>query len=290
MTRWMLAIILGLIIGAAHDAIGAEPATQPSPIVVPLWPHGVPNASTRPGVERDDGVRVWNVSVPGMLVYLPVKNDGKPCMAIVHCPGGSYTHLTRLVGADGLVREFSPRGVAVIALKHRLKPASADVERDALADAERAIRLMRLNAAAWNIDPHRIGLVGASAGANLGLNVISRGENNPDAAADDLADQQSGRPDFVGLLSPWPDGHAISFYPIGKDAPPAFIASARDDKTAPCTFAQAIAAEYAAAGVPCELWLIDSGGHGAFTIGGSGEGGQWAERFWGWLGKIGMEK
>jgi acetyl esterase/lipase len=268
-----------LAAGAAEPA--TRPSTRPSPLVIPLWDHGVPNApTTKPDPERDDGTgRVWNVSVPAMLVYLPPQGDdhAAPRMAIVHCAAGGYTHLTRLAGADGFVDEFVRRGVAVIALKYRLRPASSDVERDARDDAQRAIQLVRANAKAWNIDPHRVGLVGASAGANAVLNVVSHGTSD-----------ESARPDFVGLLSPWPDQHDASLYLIPKTAPPAFIASARDDRTAPCTFAQAIAKGYESAGVPHEFWLIDAGGHGAFTIGGTGEGAGWPPRFRDWLTRISM--
>src|SRR6202012_3047513 len=113
----------------AEDA-ATQPSTLPAPISVALWEHGVPNASANPGTERDDGTgRIWNVSMPGMLVYLPEQRDGEKHMAIVFCPGGSYTHLTRLVGADGFVQTFLPRGVVVVSLKYRLKPASSEVER-----------------------------------------------------------------------------------------------------------------------------------------------------------------
>jgi acetyl esterase/lipase len=182
-----------------------------------------------------------------------------------------------------------PRGVAVVSLKYRLKPASSDVERDANADAMRAIRILRARAGEWHIDPEWIGLAGASAGGNATLKVASSFDHG-DATAADVVDRESGRPDFVCMLSPWPDGHEISAYPIGKDAPPAFIASARDDHTAPTTFAEGIVAAYGKAGVTCRLWQIDSGGHGAFTIGGTGDGARWVEEFWPWLQRVAAGK
>jgi len=286
----LLVIVRPAIAADASTRPSPQPSTRPSPIVVPLWEHGVPNAAADPGPERDDGTgRIWNVSVPAMLVYLPPSDDGHPPrMAIVHCVAGGYTHLTRLMGADGFVDEFLPRGVAIIALKYRLRPPSTDVERDAAADARRAIQLVRYNAAAWHIDPHRVGLVGASAGANVVLNAVSRAQPSV-AQSSDPIDRENARPDFVGLLSPWPDQHEASSYPMAKNAPPAFLASARDDRTAPCAFAQAVAAAYESAGVAHEFWLIDEGGHGAFTIGGVGEGSRWVERFWPWLTQIGMK-
>lgn len=264
-------------------------AEPPPPISMALWPGEPPNPIANPGAERDDGTgRIWNVSVPGMLVYLPARDASfGHRTAIIECPGGGYTHLTRLAGADGAVAAFLPHDMVVISLKYRLSPPSAHVERDALADGQRAIRLVRSHAAEWGIDPHHVGVMGASAGANLVLNLASHvADEKPDAA--DAVDHESARPDFVVLLSPWPHGHPIRDYPIGKDAPPAMICSARDDKTAPVTFAEAIAAEYQKAGVPAKLVLVDKGGHGAFTIGAPGEGGKWPETFWPWLEHLGM--
>lgn len=284
------AALLGLsawigAVACAHEA-ATRPSAIPTPMAMPLWKHGVPNAPAAPGAERDDGTgRIWNVSVPGMILYLPEQTGGQRHMAIVFCPGGGYTHLTRLEGADGFVKTFLPRGVAVASLKYRLRPASTDVERDATADAMQAIRILRAHAERWHIDPHRIGLAGASAGANATLRVASQFDRGDAAAADPVA-RQSGRPDFVCMLSPWPDGHAVSDYPIRKESPPAFIASARDDHTAPTTFAEGIAAAYKAAGVPCRFWQVDSGGHGAFTIGGTGEGAHWVDQFWPWIQEI----
>jgi acetyl esterase/lipase len=80
----------------------------------------------------------------------------------------------------------------------------------------------------------------------------------------------------------------IENYPIRKDAPPAFIANAEDDTTAPVSFARAIANAYEVAGVKHQLWVTSTGGHGAFTIDAPGEGGKWVDRFWAWLGEIGV--
>ncbi|MGN6368561.1 MAG: alpha/beta hydrolase [Phycisphaerae bacterium] len=282
MKSGIVAGLLAVVIAGMSTVRAEEAATLPAPIPVALWAHGVPNAAANPGAERDDGERVWNVSVPGMLVYLPEQKGSEKHMAIVFCPGGGYTHLTRLEGADGFARTFLPKGVAVVSLKYRLKPASTDVERDARDDAMQAIRIVRAHAEEWHIDPQRIGLAGASAGANATLKVASESDRG-NAAASDPVDRESGRPDFVCMLSPWPDKHALSDYPIGKGAPPAFIASARDDRTAPTTFAEGIAAAYEKAGVPHRFWQIDTGGHGAFTIGGTGEGAHWVEQFWPWV-------
>lgn len=260
-------------------------------IEVPLWPDRPPDAAEAATPGADDGTGRWrNVGIPSMLVDLPeTPVPGKGRIALIACPGGGYTHLTRLVGADGAVAAFLPKDVAIIALKYRTKPPSTDegVERDALADAHRAIRLIRHRADEWGIDPGKVGMVGWSAGGNLCLNAASRFDDGR-ADAEDPVERLGSRPDFVVMLSPWPHGNQPDDYPIRENAPPAFIGSAEDDNTAPASFARGIASGYRTAGTPCHLWVVEEGGHGAFTIDAPGEGGKWIDRFWVWLEEIGI--
>ena len=260
-------------------------AQIPKPLELPLWEKPqvsfVPNAT--PGADDGTG-RFWKVGVPGMLVYRPEKPNG---LVIVVCPGGGYTHLTRLEGADGAVNAFVPNGVTIVSLRYRTAPPSINVDDDALADGRRALRLIRHRAKEWGINPRKVGLLGWSAGANLALNVATHFDAG-DAAAVDPVERESSRPDFVVLLSPWPAKKTIDAYPVSADAPPAFVGSAKDDKTAPVTFAESIAASYRAAHAPVSLWIVETGGHGAFTIDTAGEGGKWIDRFWPWLDASGL--
>jgi acetyl esterase/lipase len=226
-----------------------------------------------------------------MLVYLPTQ-PAPPAgrTAIIVCPGGGYSHLTRLLGADGMVDPSLPRGIVIISLKYRLLPPAPNLQTvaaEALLDAQRAVRLTRAHAVDWQIDPHRVGLLGWSAGGNIGINIATHFDAGDPTAANTI-DRQSDRPDFVALLSPWPARQNISAYPVTKDSPPAFICSARDDRTAPVIFAQAIAAAYDTAGATKQLWLVDHGGHATFEIGNPGEGAGWLARFWAWLAKNNM--
>jgi endo-1,4-beta-xylanase len=318
MMAFRLAVIV-VVIGSGNQINAQElpitqPAALPPTLTLNLWPGPPPiphllttqpatrparastrlatRPATRPIVEHDDGTgRIFGVSIPAMLVYLPT-DQPKPAgrTAIIVCPGGGYSHLTRLVGADGMVNESLPRGVVIISLKYRLIPPAPNlptVAAEALLDGQRAVRLVRAHAAEWQIDPHRVGLLGWSAGANLGINIATHfDDGNPQSP--DTVEHQSDRPDFVALLSPWPARQTIGAYPVTKNSPPAFICSARDDRTAPVSFAQAIAAAYDTAGATEQLWLIDKGGHAAFEIGNPGEGSGWLARFWPWLSKIGM--
>lgn len=257
-----------------------------APLRLDLWQGATPGAVAGATPGADDGTgRYRNVGIPGLLVYLPAQaapTEGR--MALIACPGGGYTHLTRLEGADGAVAAFNPLNVVVISLKYRTRPPSTQVDADALEDGKRAVRLVRAHARDWGIDPRCIGMVGWSAGANLVLNVASHFDAGRPEAKDPV-DRLSSRPDFVVMLSPWPSQKTAADYPISKEAPPAFIASARDDKTAPTAFAQGVADNYKSSGARHQLWVVDSGGHGAFTIHAPGEGGKWIERFLPWVEK-----
>ena len=295
MIRFGAIAIAAAVLGANRLALAAVPATAPvappppPSVTMNLWPGDPPNLVEGAKPERDDPTgRIWNVSVPSMLVYLPARDQQfGHRTAIIACPGGGYSHLTRLVGADGAVNTFLPHGIVVIALKYRLSPPSAHVEADALADAKRAVRLVRAHAAEWGIDPHRVGLLGWSAGANLGLNLATRFDNGDPKSADPV-ERESSRPDFVALLSPWPHKHKAADYPVPKGAPPAFIGSALDDHTAPVNFARAVAANFEKAGATVHLSVVDHGGHGAYTIGAADDGGTWPARFLPWLEKLGL--
>ncbi len=304
-----------LIATAALAALAATPAV-PAPAKLPdgwaagldkevagikplcfnLWDGAAPGQVIGAKPEVDNNTRIYGVSIPGAIVYLPPKEklaaSGGTC--VIACMGGSYDHLTRLAGADNTVEIFAPRGIAVVSLKYRLKPASTDVEKDAVADGKRVIRLVRAHAKEWGIDPNKVGLLGWSAGGNLILSLSTHLEKDGagDSEAKDPVERESCRPDFVTLLSPWPNSKKIDAYPASKDGkgmPPAFIGCAQDDTTAPFVFAQAIQADWEKAGDQVEFMGVPTGGHGAFELL-TGTAKNWPEQWFPWMDKIGMWK
>lgn len=82
--------------------------------------------------------------------------------------------------------------------------------------------------------------------------------------ADDPIGRFSCRPDFCVLMCPWPNQRSIDEFPLGQAVPPTFIANARDDKTAPIRFALAIDEKLKGLGVKEQMFVVDTGGHGAF--------------------------
>ena len=269
-------LLTGLLLLLTLKALGA------SPLNVRLWPENPPKRYPNAMPESIDAAgTVSHVSVPSMDVHLPPPDQATGA-ALMMCSGGSYSRVGLFTSGMGAVDYFVPKGVAIIVLKYRTKPPSSDVT-DALADAQRAVRIVRRHAAEWQIDPTRIGLVGSSAGAHLVLNLATHWDRGNPAAAD-VIERQSCRPDFSGLLCPWPNQQPIADFPIPAHSPPAFVASARDDRVAPVAFAEAIAAAYANTKVDCRLWLLKKGGHTAFKLGSNrGEGARWPEQFSAWV-------
>jgi acetyl esterase/lipase len=272
--------------GAAGPVNHPPGFIKPEPdAVIPLWPEGVPNLVAGGKAETFVNERYANVSVPQLFVYLPPK-DKSSGTALVICAGGGYGHLAMCLHVENVVQLLNDCGIAVFGLKYRTRYADNDVVEDALADGQRAVRIVRSRAQEWGLDPHRIGVQGYSAGGNLCLNLAGRFDAG-NAQAADPAERFSCRPDFCVLMCPWPNRRSIDEFPLSQDAPPTFIANARDDKTAPLSFALAIDERLKGLGVKEQLFVVDTGGHSAFHYGVvDGPGAGWPEALLAWLKPI----
>lgn len=237
-----------------------------------------------PGVGEGGVQLVSRIGIPSIILHKPLA-VGKNRKAVILCPGGAYQALASVDNGNGTLDPFLKDDFVVIVLKYRTVPNPKQAEVDALVDAKRAVRLVRQRAEEWGIDPNQIGVVGWSAGGNLVLNLSSHTDHG-NSGDDDPIEHQSCRPDFVAMLCPWPTSQPASAYPISQDSPPAFIASAKDDKAAPTKFAVGIAEGYEKAGVPHNLWIIEEGGHRAFSFDSTGEGSHWREHFVKWIHQL----
>jgi endo-1,4-beta-xylanase len=157
---------------------------------------------------------------------------------------------------------------------------------------------VRAHAAEWHIDPHKIGVMGFSAGAEL---TMAAAIQYPDfdrkngGAGDPLA-RVSSRPDFVAAIYPGPSLFTPAWTskngvpPIPKDAPPSFIAGAGWQDKVHAVWASEYFAAMLNAGIPnVEMHIYARGTHGAglqyrdFT----GEG-TWQDRFVQWMRDLGF--
>lgn len=231
---------------------------------ISLWPNGAPGSEARrlePEQAKDYWVR--NIHDPSLTVYLPPPGKASGAAVIV-VPGGGHRELVFKAEGQDPAEFLSGLGLAAFALKHRLAREAGStysIERDARADAYRALRLVRSRAAEWHLDPKRIGIMGFSAGGEVvGLVAFDSGDGDPAAA--DAIDRLNGRPDFAIFIYPGPLAVPES---VPATAPPAFLLAATDD---PCCAAPTVRLleQYRAAGVPVEAHIFQKGGHG-FNMG-----------------------
>lgn len=253
---------------------------------------------------------ITNVTSATLTVSWPRKmNHPVPCVLI--CPGGGYGMLVIDKEGHDLARWFNANGLAAAVLKYRLpeKESPRPEEPLPVVDARRALRVLRLHAAEWNIRPGAVGIMGSSAGGHLAATMANHFDHGNPEAEDPLG-RQSSRPDFQILLypvisfdSPWL--HAGSRRNlIGADAeealrkkfsaekqvtrgtPPAFVVHAVDDGITSVEHSRHYAAALQAAGVPCEYLELATGGHG-FGLGvRGGEPLQWPPLCLRWLHQI----
>ena len=232
----------------------------------PLWaddaiPRALPSVKKERLLESHDHVlRITDVSSPS-LTFLPATAvEGRASPAIVICPGGGYRLLAwNLEGVD-IAAWLNSIGISAFILKYRC-PDQRDA---ALADAARAIRIIRRNANDFNVRSDRIGILGFSAGAHLAARLSTLPADRMPYAPADSTDEESPRPDFQLILYPAyidrENGSIDPDFSISQRTPPAFVMQAEDDPFSGSSLAYYHALKEK--GVPAELHLFARGGHG----------------------------
>ena len=292
----------------------ADKVWQPSAghTQIPIWPGKPPDAQPVAGQEvYSDGMRddfriagrtvagIGKVSKPTMTVYSPTgKNTGA---AVVVFPGGGYWVLAIDLEGTEVCDWLTSRGITCILLKYRvpgehLSPRSGAYPRSpmALEDAQRTIRLVRSHAAEWGIDPHKVGVLGFSAGGHL-VGAVSTNFAKQIYQPVDAADKESCRPDFGVALYP---GHMQEnttkdlqlnpYVPVTSRTPPQFILQAEDDPVDPVENSLVYFEALRKAKVPAEMHLYAHGGH-AFGLRRTSEPiTQWTELVEKWWKTIGI--
>jgi acetyl esterase/lipase len=203
------AIVVSGAFAAADPAVAPVPGAGSHP-VIPLWPAGAPGSEARKDEpEKVVGNNVTNIHFPTLTLYLPAKDQNTGC-AVVVCPGGGHRFLVMPKEGYDVAQWLAAHGIVALVLKNRLArddanpadtPQPYTIERDSLADAQRAIRLVRSRAAEWGIDPARVGIIGFSAGGELAALAAMRSDAGQAQAADPI-DRFSSRPGFQGLIYP----------------------------------------------------------------------------------------
>jgi acetyl esterase/lipase len=253
-----------------------------------LWPNGAPGSPLSFSPEKirltELGEHiVSNVNAPSITVYLPVQAK-RTGAAVIVIPGGGHAELWMDHEGYRVAEFLADHGIAAFVLKYRLarEPGSIyTVEKHALADVQRAIRVVRSQAAQWRLDPRRVGVMGFSAGGELAaLAAFHYDSGAPDA--DDPVDRQGSRPGFQALLYP-AIPRDLNFSPR---TPPAFLLCGAADQP---TISQGLAELYLAlkrAGSHAELHIYEGVGHGfGLRVSNPGPVAAWPRRFLEWLGR-----
>jgi acetyl esterase/lipase len=235
---------------------------------IPLWPDGAPGAL---GTNAAD--------IPTLTPYLATNATGA---AMVICPGGGYGMLAPHEGNDYALW-LNQHGVTCFVLKYRL--GSSGYHHPAmLNDAARAVRWVRAHADDYKIDPHRIGIMGSSAGGHLASTLLTHFDAG-DTDATDAIERESSRPDIgilcyavismgefthhgskENLLGKNPSPELVQLLSnelqVTTNTPPCFIWSTEEDQTVPVEnsllFADALRKNH----VPFDLHIYQKGGHG----------------------------
>jgi acetyl esterase/lipase len=300
--------------GPANNEPYAPQPILPGGVVLPLYPPDSPFLNKARVHEAEQ----YNMSeaVPGRInsivnIHNPsievhtVDRGLNTGAAVILVPGGG--HRTLNVGSEGadFVPFFYNYGVNTIILRNRLRRDGYNVQTDAVRDAQQAIRLVRAHAHDWNLDPHKIGIMGFSAGAEIdtAAAVLYDDFDKKNALPSDPLAGISSRPDFVGVIYPGPTPFARDRVapPIPRNMPPSFIASAGSDDQIHAIWADEYFAAMLALRVPnLEMHIYANGRHpgeplrdGTHMTGGLTDRrgipfGTWQVRFIDWFRDLGF--
>jgi len=300
-------LLFALCIALSSQRTSAQSTTwQPSPghSQQPIWPGKAPDPQPVKGPEVAEtsgkgflvagrpAIGISNVTRPTMTVYSPAKNNTGA--AVIVFPGGGYQMLAIDLEGSEVCDWLMPIGITCVLLKYRVTdvgpyPKSGPYPESSMAleDAQRTVGLVRLHAAEWHIDPHKIGVLGFSAGGHL-VAAISNHYAKRLYPAVDPADKESCRPDFAVAIYPghlslsaaeWdakqgakkfvvphpanadkdlalnPDLH------VTRQTPPTFLLQNEDDHVDNVNDSLAYYIALKSAGVPTEMHLYAQGGH-----------------------------
>lgn len=275
------------VIAALLTLAIAAPASAQT--VIPLWAKGQPGFESRRDIPEQHADWWWrSINNPSLTVFAPAagKNTGT---AVIVVPGGGHQNLVFHAEGEAPGQYLAGIGVTAFALKYvlaREKGSPYSIEGDAKADLVRAIRYVRAHAADYGIDPHRIGVMGFSAGGEL----TSMAAFNPPAAdpnAADPVDRTDARPDFLIEIYPGP----LGIVPFTDHAPPpVFLLNGSADRMAMAD-TDAIERLYDAfPDVPFERHVMASVPH-AFNMGDRSTRKtvrDWPQRLTDWLSDMGL--
>jgi acetyl esterase/lipase len=301
----IVAALLGCLAMTQQPADAAQPwSTNLDPSTATrtfaLWEKAAPGAL---GSSEDDK--------PTLTVF-PVRAGAAgpaPTTAVIIAPGGGYVRLADNHEGRQVANWFNSVGVTAFVLRYRLGPRyHHPIE---MQDAQRAIRYVRAHAEELGIHPDRVGFMGFSAGGHLASTVATHFDSGNPSASDPV-DRLGSRPDFVvlaypvismtaeyahkgsvtALLGEHPDPKLArqmsTEFQVTQETPPTFLFTTSADTAVPAENSIAFYLALHKAGVPAEIHVFESGGHGLGLALGDPALGEWSMLLRNWLRARGL--
>jgi len=244
------------------------------------------------GYAQGTAIKLWETSVPNAvgktaldkptITPFPAPRKLTSRAAVVVCPGGGYSHLSDTKEGSDVARWLNSLGITAFVLKYRL--GMTYHQPNQLLDAARAVRYVRTNAAKWDVDPDRIGILGFSAGGHLASTLGTQFDHGKADAVDPL-DRVSSRPDLMVLIYPVitmgelthagskrnllgedPSSDLVKKYSnelhVSADTPPTFLVHTMTDAAVPVENSLVFVVALRRNKVPVEFHLYEKGPHG----------------------------
>jgi len=264
-----------------------------------LWPEGSIPLSIKNNIQEQaistDIIRIGKVQVPQIEVYLPNKKSATG-QAVIICPGGGYSILAYDWEGTDIAKFFNAHGIAAFVLKYRLPDSLSSTSPDKvpLLDAKQAMRVVRSHAVEWNVNPNKIGIMGFSAGGHLASTLSTHFEEEtkpnfsvliyPVISMDKNIAHMGSRNNLIGKH---PSDAMIKLYSnelqITNQTPPTFIVHASDDSAVPVENSLYYYQALKKNGVPAEMHIYPTGGHGFGLALGKGALASWPSLMIAWI-------
>jgi acetyl esterase/lipase len=278
---------------------------------IPLWPEGKkPNWNGEIVTDSLFNERYWRVGTPGMFAFPVAKSENRGITVLI-CPGGGYERLSHIYNGFNFAKWFNAKGINVFVLLYRL-PHQQDLKNKQLGpvtDIQRAMRIIRANAAKWNLQKDKIGVMGVSAGGHAASTLITHLQDV--SAIKDSLDTVSYRPDFTILLSPvitmgkfaHPGSKRLFLgsdtskamiekysneLQVSSSGPPTFIVHAQNDSTVNVRNSVAFYSALIEKNVQASIHVFPQGGHGIGLVDNPGSTDLWLDLLYLWLKEKGF--
>jgi acetyl esterase/lipase len=302
----VLAISISVVLGCAAAYAQKDPCALAGENnsflgirTIRLWPGEAPQAK---GTACED--------TPTLTIFDPQPGHENGS-AVVVLPGGAYAHLAANLEGRQIADWFTSRGFRAFILSYRLS-SNGYLLPVPLLDARRAVQMVRARASDYHIDPHRIVMIGFSAGGHLAaLAATQPVDENPNAI--DAIERVSSRPDFLVLAYPWIgaisrdtshlsycklfnvmnqcEALRVAYSPdlfVTAKTPPTFWYHTADDQTVPEEQGKRFYDALIKAGVPAEAHIFAHGSHGSGLGKGDPSLDQWPVQLETWLRAQGL--